>query len=522
LHGHKETVIANNGLWLVLRPYVMFTNVASAYKRWHNDLTDEWFDANIVTNSLGFNESRELSFTKPYVKAPNERVVLFTSGSAGWGVGATATDKTIAGRMEFYLNSQQSELKYTVINLSMGSWIAYQQYLGLRLWGVVFDPDWVVSMAGHNDAGVGCGYGQGVGNPMYFATVKSYLDAYMFSKARPTFYRGWLENELIKHSVAYRTLTGKEPIEDTQEFDETSNEAISARRQIIPTKMGEAREMLEFYLKAQKAMLNLFPNAGYILSTQPIVNQFSGEFVDIYDWPADSPERRKAMEKRNRDLETYLTAYEKQPCRAQTFAPTFVYIFGSGAIRLERLVDEARALGRTVEYFNVGLLFPDARSERIPYFIDAAHISDKGNDVIGKYYAERILAMAAKPKNEPKVTIVSATYGGNCGAPPGNVTRSLQAACTGQETCDYVVDVSVLGDAAPGCSKSFSVHYRCGSISRTEEVAPEAGFGTRIELCAKKIQIHSATYGGSCGAKRGNVSAEVRKACQGPASATSS
>jgi hypothetical protein len=44
-------------------------------------------------------------------------------------------------------------------------------------------------------------------------------------------------------------------------------------------------------------------------------------------------------------------------------------------------------------YSNTGRLFPNAREQRIPFFIDAAHLSDKGTDVIGRHYADRILAV---------------------------------------------------------------------------------------------------------------------------------
>ena len=54
--------------------------------------------------------------------------------------------------MQYYLNSMQNTIKYTVINLGMGGYIAYQQYLALELWGKSFDPDWVVAMDGFNDA----------------------------------------------------------------------------------------------------------------------------------------------------------------------------------------------------------------------------------------------------------------------------------------------------------------------------------------------------------------------------------
>src|SRR5215210_1468472 len=143
-HPTQEAFADKNGLWQVFRPYVMFTTSPGVYKFWHNDFTKELYPANVVTNSLGFNDPREFSLSKPYIKAPNEKVVLFTSGSVGWGVGATATDKTVAGRMEHYLNNLQTDQKFTVVNLSMGSWIAYQQFIALQLWGQTFEPDWVV------------------------------------------------------------------------------------------------------------------------------------------------------------------------------------------------------------------------------------------------------------------------------------------------------------------------------------------------------------------------------------------
>jgi hypothetical protein len=206
------------------------------------------------------------------------------------------------------------------------------------------------------------------------------------------FFRGWFENQLIRHSAAYRALTGKEHVRQAQQFDATSQEDMSARRQIIPTRMGSAREMLAFYLKAQRGMLKLYPETRYILSTQPVLNQFTGDFVDVYKYPLDSEAHRIAAAKRSKDLEDYLTHYQDDWCSQKGGAPSFTYGFVNGAIRLEQLVNEERARGRKVEYYNTGLLFPDAREERIPYFIDSVHLSDQGNDVLGKFYAERILA----------------------------------------------------------------------------------------------------------------------------------
>jgi hypothetical protein len=395
MHGGNKPPPPNS-LSLYLVPYYMFSNEPhSSYTAWVNMFTNEIIPANVVANDHGFNDRRGFGFMAPYHKAENERVVLFTGGSSGWGVGSPSAETTVAGRMEYHLNSLQRDLKYTVINLAMGSWIAYQQFIGLELWGAAFHPDWVVSMDGHNDAGVGCSYSQGVMNPLFFPAMQSYVNAYLGSgQGRPTFYRGWLENELIKYSVAYRTLTGKTYIHNPQIYDETNKDATREeyRKIIVPTKIGESRKMLTFYLKAQSAMLGLFPQARYILSTQPMVNQFTGDFTDAYADMDDIEKHRAAAEKRIREVDLYLAANEDKWCNTETYQPSFVYVYVKGALELERLAEQASAQGRLVEYHNIGRLFPNDRAERMPFFIDPAHLSEKGADVVGRFYAERILA----------------------------------------------------------------------------------------------------------------------------------
>src|SRR5580700_3069349 len=434
--GHEQQKALMNGLWQSFQPYVMITTAPGAYEKFSNTFTKENFRSTVRTNSLGFNDRHEFSLTSPYKKAANERVVLFTGGSAAWGVGATATDRTVAGRMEYYLNTLQSGVRYTVINQAMGSWIAFQQFIGLQLWGAQFDPDWVVSMDGFNDAGVGCNYSQGPGNPMYFATMRSYIDGYLMSTLRPDFYRGWLENKLIEHSRAYRIITGKQYVPDDQIFDRSSSETTLFRRQIIPTKVGEARQMLAFYLAAERGMLNLFPQARYILSTQPVVNQFTGDFNDIYQYPVGSPERNAAIEKRTVSLEGYLTEHENEMCGQRAAQVSFTYIFGNGAVQLGQLADEEAARGRLVEYYNIGTLFPDPRPERMPYFIDPPHLSDKGMDVIGKFYAEKILAA---DRERPAAVTVAAPAAPSASAAPAN---------TEDHTWDYLVGLTVKDETA--------------------------------------------------------------------------
>jgi hypothetical protein len=381
-----------NGLWQKFHSYTMTMVAPGRYRTFLNTFTNVPYAADVTTNSLGFNDRHEFDYTKAYKKAPNERVVLFTSGSAGWGLGSTSNESTVPGRMQHYLNIMQSDVKYTVINLAMGSWIAFQEFLALELWGEAFDPDWIVVMDGFNDAGVGCGYSQGVANPMYHATISAYINGYLFTTQNPVFYRGWLENQLIKYSAAYRTITSRRYVPNDQILDTASSEKNPTRRSIIPTKVGQSREMLAFYVKSIRDMLKLYPDAGYILSTQPVVNQFTGDFVDIYQSPAGSNAHRAAIARREQALEDYLSHYEDQPCGVKTAQVSFTYVFGNGATQLERLAEEMRGRGRRIEYHNTGTLFPNSRPERIPYFIDPVHISDAGNDVLGKFYAERIIA----------------------------------------------------------------------------------------------------------------------------------
>jgi peptidoglycan/LPS O-acetylase OafA/YrhL len=166
----------------------------------------------------------------------------------------------------------------------------------------------------------------------------------------------------------------------------------------------------------------------------------------------------------------------------------------------------------------------------------------------------RLAAPAEEVIPTAGLKFISATYGENCGAKPGNATKSIKKLCSGKESCDYVVDVNVLGDPAGGCAKSFSTEYTCEPEARlrTKEIPGEAGLGSRLLLsCATEeistpvksealprsqlsnlpetassgsiseksrqsapaIGVLSATYGPNCGAPPGNWTAPIAKTC---------
>ncbi len=84
----------------------------------------------------------------------------------------------------------------------------------------------------------------------------------------------------------------------------------------------------------------------------------------------------------------------------------------------------------------------------------------------------------------PAIRVVSATYGGNCGAPYGNATGHLAAVCEGKTTCDYIIDSRSIGDPAYGCPKDYVAEWQCGDNPEKlgTSVGPEAGYGKRIVL----------------------------------------
>ena len=139
------------------------------------------------------------------------------------------------------------------------------------------------------------------------------------------------------------------------------------------------------------------------------------------------------------------------------------------------------------------LLFPSGKSDGIP----PGMITDKAfYDRLSTLGGRRGRARAAQPAAAPggqrgragagaaaaglpsRLTIQSATYGGNCGAPGGNATSHIAAACNGRTSCDYTVDYQVLGDPAPGCAKTYRVVYTCaaGIPVKVATIDAEAGF----------------------------------------------
>ena len=97
------------------------------------------------------------------------------------------------------------------------------------------------------------------------------------------------------------------------------------------------------------------------------------------------------------------------------------------------------------------------------------------------------LSCQSAAENEPAavaewtgIRILSATYGGNCGARIGNATDAIGKACGSKATCDYAVDANKLGDPAQGCGKSFFCQV---PMQRANQQSPDRRWAWRGGFC---------------------------------------
>ena len=89
------------------------------------------------------------------------------------------------------------------------------------------------------------------------------------------------------------------------------------------------------------------------------------------------------------------------------------------------------------------------------------------------------------------ITVTSATYGGNCKAPIGNVTGQVgqqpgvvqPVACNWTDSCSIPISNQTFGDPAVGCGKSFDIEYTCGGITTFTKNLPYAEGQTMIVDC---------------------------------------
>jgi hypothetical protein len=96
-----------------------------------------------------------------------------------------------------------------------------------------------------------------------------------------------------------------------------------------------------------------------------------------------------------------------------------------------------------------------------------------------------IFMLAANASAEVRaISIVSGTYGENCGAARGNMTRSIARQCNGRATCAYTVAGGIHKDGVPAaCHSDFLAEWHCDNADfHTAALGPGARVGDTLVL----------------------------------------
>jgi hypothetical protein len=349
--------------WLQFQPFLMFSMDGPTDFRFSNARRPgEDDNGHLVTNNMGFRMTEPVRFDSVRPKAPGERVVLFTGGSAAWGAGATSNEATIAARLQAILNESQTSYKYVVISLSSGGWISFQSMLAITLYGLNFDPDWVVAMDGDNDIIGACSEGYGAGRDGYSYVFDRYSRSYLYHQAYPPFYRGVSENALVRVSALYRILTQQRYVPGPAEYT---------------AKWNEVERALAFYELSYDRLFRTLSasQVKVLLSSQPYKNLYRADFE------AGPDALRKIAEK-----------YEGSDCRSVPHLERSRYFHP----RLKQVSQQLIARWKAridVRYLSMSELIPQDPEARPDFFWGGStvHMVDRGQDFVARIYARTIL-----------------------------------------------------------------------------------------------------------------------------------
>ena len=391
---------AVEALSLQPRPYMMFVGQTMRDPVWRNAETGSDVASRMTFNNLGFTNESDFSFppddafVAKFQRKPDERLVLITGGSAVYGVGATANDRTIAEQLEAVLNQRQSIRRYRVLNLGMGGWIAYQQLVGLTIFGRPLEPDWIVTMDGHNDATVTCAHGSGAGNPLEWPK-----QLYLLGGGGGLGGTSPVMQWLLRNTAAARVLTGQQPERQRSESDRLYFDSQEGDRRFDIKLSGvtfrDLDRQLAFYLQAESSVKELFSRANVLFATQPLLyrNPVSPWYRRAYRLAGAAPDSADAKRRLSADLDAYMAKVATSACGSQGDVHPLGYFMPRSALALERKVAEWSPASpeRRMLYANVEMLFPDTYGNRLPFFIDNVHMSDRGQRRIAEYFAGHIL-----------------------------------------------------------------------------------------------------------------------------------
>ena len=382
-----------------LTPYTMFSMPPgdNGGYVWQNIFTNQKIPSTLSFNNFGFAEAFDYSmfpdevYLSKFGKKPNEKLVVITGASVVHGVGATALEATIPKQLEKYLHINAGDTTYRVLNMAMARWIAYQQFIGLSLFAKPLNPDWVVVFDGHNDGGLACGYGTGPGNPLGWPKMLYYSYGQKLD-------RGLIEN-IAEHSALLRLLLGRGV--NSSNGNSSSTSFLSYREQyagqpyeiaLRDLKFEVMEEQANFYIRSQRNVAELFHDSNILFTIQPVA--YDNALGSAYRRSAAPSSTRKDNLQLRRETQDYMEKNRYKPCSPALSSQTLAYMLNKAQLELPGLTDELdeRSKNRRVVFTNAEWAMPIEIEKRQKYFVDNAHMSDIGQEIIGQFLANHILA----------------------------------------------------------------------------------------------------------------------------------
>jgi len=129
--------------YLVHVPYLMF------------QYTPNFRSPYLNTNDMGFRGTEDYSHLPSVKVDKNYRYVVLLGGSSAFGAFSTSDERSISGQLEKMLNNYyKTGRRFKVINLGMGFYNSFQEFIAYCLYGAKFHPEIVITFDGFNDAAI--------------------------------------------------------------------------------------------------------------------------------------------------------------------------------------------------------------------------------------------------------------------------------------------------------------------------------------------------------------------------------
>jgi len=274
--------------------------------------------------------------------------------------------------MQTILNESQTSYRYVVISLSSPGWISFQSMLAITLYGLNFDPDWVVAMDGDNDIIASCSAGYGAGRDGYSYVFDRYSRSYLYRQPYPPFYRGVTENALVRVSATYRILTRQRYVPSPVEYS---------------AKWDEVERALAFYQLSYDRLFRVLATSKVkmLMSSQPYKNVYRADFEAGQD-------KLDEISKRYQDADCRTVPHLE---RSRYFHPRLKQVSQDLVARWTDRVD--------VRYLSMSELIPQELEVRNAMFWTGSnvHLLDHGQDLVAHLYARTILD-ADRPLLKPQ------------------------------------------------------------------------------------------------------------------------